>query len=132
VFVELSSSLIYYNDKPASLISFRDITNRKMMEVELIKHRNHLEQMVAERTENLEKSEKRYRDLVENALIGIYQTTLAGDRLHENENMRRMLGYNTVEELLSVKVQKGYKNPEDRQKMIALLNQTGKVQDNVP
>jgi two-component system, sporulation sensor kinase E len=43
-----------------------DITDRKNLEIELAQHRTQLENLVSERTEELQRSERKYRTLVEN------------------------------------------------------------------
>lgn len=50
----------------------RDITGRKQVEEELANHRFRLEELVKERTTELEESEKKYRTLVEQSHDGIY------------------------------------------------------------
>lgn len=50
----------------------RDITGRKQVEEELILHRFHLEEIVRDRTAELEESERKYRTLVEQSHDGIY------------------------------------------------------------
>ncbi len=50
----------------------RDITGRKQVEDELAIHRFHLEEIVRERTAELEESEGKYRTLVEQSHDGIY------------------------------------------------------------
>jgi PAS domain S-box-containing protein len=47
--------------------SILDITERKQAEIELEGHREHLEELVEERTRKLAESEKKYADLYENA-----------------------------------------------------------------
>lgn len=55
-----------------SLLTFAaDITERKQMENELQQHRDNLEQLVMERTEQLRRSETLYRTLVENLPVVI-------------------------------------------------------------
>ncbi|MGE5138012.1 MAG: GAF domain-containing protein, partial [Rudaea sp.] len=48
----------------------------------------------------LRDSEERYRNLVENAPVGIYRTTPDGHILAANPTIVRMLGYNSFEELV--------------------------------
>lgn len=47
--------------------TFRDVTERNRAEIELEQHREHLEELVEERTRELTESEKKYEDLYENA-----------------------------------------------------------------
>ena len=48
------------------ITSIRDITERKQMELDLDKYQAHLEELVQQRTEQLQASEERYRSLFEN------------------------------------------------------------------
>ncbi|HYA11968.1 MAG TPA: PAS domain-containing protein, partial [Thermodesulfovibrionales bacterium] len=47
----------------------------------------------------LQESEKKYRDLVNNALVGIYKTNLRGDILYVNKALWRMLEFESQEEM---------------------------------
>ena len=107
--------------------SILDITERKRSEEELERYKDRLEQLVAERTNALRESEKRYRDLVDNALMGVYQTTIDGEILYQNKYFVRMLGFESLEELKASGSPARYKNPEDRKAFIKLLKKTGKV-----
>ena len=105
----------------------RDITERKRMEEELKKHRHHLEQLVAERTQALQESEKRYRELVDNALVGVYQTTVDGKLLYHNDYLVRMLGFDSMEEIRASNSPLRYKNPADRKPHLKILRESGKL-----
>ena len=89
----------------------RDITERKKME------------------EEVKASEKKYRSLVESALIGVYKTHLKGDFLYVNEAMVKMFEFESPEELISFGVLPIYKNLKDREVLIENLKNTGKVDD---
>ena len=103
----------------------QDITLQKQAEEELRNHRNHLEQLAAERTSALAESEKKYRDLVDNALVGVYQTTLTGKILYLNDPYCRMLGFNSPEEIGSST--SCYKTVEERDTLMKVLLRTGRV-----
>ncbi|MBN1780597.1 PAS domain S-box protein [bacterium] len=60
---EVNAGFISYLGKPADLVIIRNITRRKQMERELIKHRNHLEELVEERTKELAEANKRLLEL---------------------------------------------------------------------
>lgn len=95
VVAEFNSTTIEMNGKPASLISIRDITERNRMQ------------------EALEKSEKKYKTLVENSLEGI--TIIRDNRiLFANNTYCKMLGY-TREELYNMPSVDTL-HPEDRVK----------------
>lgn len=79
--------------------------------------------------EALGESEKKYRKLVDNALVGIYQTNTKGDILYVNEALVRMLEFESPEEMMSRGVLERYKNPKDREVLIENLIKKGKVAD---
>jgi diguanylate cyclase (GGDEF)-like protein/PAS domain S-box-containing protein len=81
-----------------------------------------------DKTENaLRASEERYRSLVDNALVGIYQTTKEGRILNVNQAMLDLFEYKTKEEMTSKYAQTVYKNPEDRAKFLSALEKEGRV-----
>lgn len=70
-----SGNLLYYEG------SLTDISKRKMAE------------------EAMRKSEERFRHIFENATVGLYRTTPAGDILLANQTLIKMLGYKSLKEL---------------------------------
>jgi PAS domain S-box-containing protein len=88
-----------------------DITDRKQME------------------DLLKESEYKYKTLADNALVGIYKTTLNGDILYVNEALLKMLEYNSPEEFISINAMTTYKYPNDRKLLIENLKKTGRVKD---
>jgi PAS domain S-box-containing protein len=79
--IEFNAGVTTYQGDPAILMIMRDVTERKKAEEALLK------------------SEKQYRDLFENAPIGIYRTTPDGRMLVANPALIHMLGYSSFEEL---------------------------------
>ncbi|MBZ2166507.1 PAS domain-containing sensor histidine kinase [Methanobacterium spitsbergense] len=71
--------------------------------------------------ELLIKSEKKYRELVDNSMVGVYKTDLNGDILFANNAMVKMFGYDNIEDIKTIKSTQLYKYPKDREKMIDLL-----------
>lgn len=75
-------------------------------------------------------SEEKYRRLVENALVGVYSTSVHGELIIANEALRRMLEFDSIEELLAVEnVTTLYKDPEDRIRMLEIMQQKARVID---
>jgi len=77
----------------------------------------------------LKKSEKKYRDLVDNTLVGIFTADIKGNILYVNETLIRMLGFESTEEIISEGVLARYKHPEERDVLIERLKQEGPVKD---
>jgi PAS domain S-box-containing protein len=77
--------------------------------------------------DSFDKSEKRYRDLVENAPIGIARANFRGDLLYANNACLRMFGFESLEEAMSLAYFSRYRNPGDRKTMMEILKKTGKL-----
>jgi len=106
IWARVSSSIIK-NKKGSSLYFIshvQDITPRKQAEEELHKYKEHLEELVKERTIELENREKRYRDLFESSFDGIAESSLNGDLLTCNSAYSGMTGYSR-DELKKLKYQ---------------------------
>ncbi|WP_462324720.1 response regulator [Desulfoplanes sp.] len=81
--------------------------------------------------EELDGMLRKYRNIFENASEGMYQTSMDGTLLTANQAMIVTLGYDSFEEMTAGIHHIGedmYENPEERQAVIAALQETGKVQ----
>jgi len=106
-YAEVNSSPITLVGKEYLVQVYRDITERKEVQ------------------EALAESEKAYRNLVDNALVGVYRTTLTGEFLYVNEALCRMFGYDSPEEFLAGNVSARYKNEADREVFLKDLRERG-------
>ncbi len=99
------SSKLPLRDKNNQIIGLvgigRNITTRKKME------------------ESLRESEEHYRTLVERMPDGVYKSTHDGKFVAVNPAMVKLLGYDSMEELLSIDIKKQlYFEPADRESLI--------------
>jgi PAS domain S-box-containing protein len=68
--------------------------------------------------QSLRHSEARYRELVENAVSGVYRETASGRFLQVNSSLVRMLGYGSKEELMALPALAAYNNHQDRERLL--------------
>src|SRR5208337_561579 len=74
--------------------------------------------------EALKKSEEKYRNIFENAIEGIYQSTIEGRFITVNAALARMAGYESPEKLIESIKDMGtqlYVHPEDRKRFLEIL-----------
>lgn len=83
--------------------SSRDVTERRAQARELERYRDHLETLVAERTEQWRASEVRFRALVEQSLVGVY-VQVRNEYRFVNEAMAAMFGYAHPQEMIDGRV----------------------------
>lgn len=88
---------------------FRDISERKKAEMEIIE------------------SEKRYRVLFDSLKEGVYQSEPTEDGVFTwiNQAGAEILGYKSPEEVIGMKVKDMYVNPNDRKKIVEKLTKEG-------
>jgi len=75
--------------------------------------------------EALTKSEKNYRELVDNSLVGVYKTNFKGDIIFANQAMADITHLRSIKELKSKNICQFYKNPADRNKITNKLKKEG-------
>ncbi len=140
----------FYNHKGkvvGAIESIRDVTEKKEAEKELERHRDHLKEMVEEKTTKLKKinnqlqmevierkriekilkqSEEKYRNIFENAGIGIFQSTLDEKFISVNPAMAHILGYESPQEVINSIHDIGkqiYAEPERRFRVLDMLQE---------
>ncbi len=69
----------------------------------------------------LKNLEEKYRELVDNALAGIFISTLDGQVLQCNKAFIRMLEYNSPEDIMTLKTSDLYEDPTQRKSLIKKL-----------
>jgi PAS domain S-box-containing protein len=102
VWVEIQEAPVVKDGKTISIVgAATDITERRWAEMAL------------------QVSEKKYRDIVTWAPIGIYQSTLSGKLLSGNSSIANMLGYDNVNELVGCNMWKEiFYDEKDRERFI--------------
>ncbi|MFP4047460.1 MAG: PAS domain S-box protein [Bacteroidales bacterium] len=91
-----------------------EITQRKKMEL------------------SLEESERKYRQLFENAPVGISQTDLQGQPIMQNDTMAHLLGFENSEEMMKYYYEHGekfYVDPQRRQEFLQKIKDQGYVKN---
>lgn len=108
-FAEVSLNHIVIDGQDMLQAIVRDITERKNSE------------------EELKLSEQKYRDLFTHAPVGIYQADRNGKIISANAMLANILGYNSVQELLTVNMKDIYLNEEERDALIKKFEPFGSV-----
>lgn len=80
-----------------------------------------------EREKALQKSEKEFRDLAENAMIGIYRTDIEGTILYANPSLAKILGYDSIDTLIGQNSLNIYGSADDREILLNKLHKRGHI-----
>ena len=87
----------------------RDITDRRQAEEKLIE------------------SEKRYRSLVDNSMVGVFHSTVDGRFIFVNQAMAEMFDYDTPEQMVARGSSTLWREPEERERLLNELLDHGTV-----
>ncbi|HTR82096.1 MAG TPA: PAS domain S-box protein [Bacteroidota bacterium] len=71
-------------------------------------------------------SEKKYRDLVDTATVGVFQSAPDGQIIFANDGFLRMIGYESLHELSALNFQKLHRNAGDHKRFVDALCAEGK------
>lgn len=108
--VEIHLQPTEFEEKKALAAIVLDITERKRAEIKL------------------RESEERFRNLYEDATIGLYRTTPDGKILMANKTLIKMLGYSTFEELSAINLEKGeFQSSSQRKEFLDRIEKEGEV-----
>ncbi|RJQ49620.1 MAG: PAS domain S-box protein [Nitrospiraceae bacterium] len=108
-YVDINAGKIDFEGKSCLIETFRDKTERKIAE------------------ELLKESRKEYKNIVDNSLVGIFKTTLQGKVIFANQAMMDILEYDSSEEFNKRNIAAHYRDPNDREAMLDILRNEGKV-----
>ncbi|EGB16441.1 diguanylate cyclase with PAS/PAC sensor [Pseudodesulfovibrio mercurii] len=94
---------------------------------EVIEAHNATLRHIAAKEAALADSEKRYRQLFENALVGIYLIAPDGMVIEGNRTVADIMGYPSTGSMVRVSALNHYVHPEDRNRLWELLRRDGEV-----
>jgi len=105
----LQSTVILHEDKEKIVIALKDVSERKSVEV------------------SLRRSEKRFRNLFENAQVGIFHASIDnGKILRINETGAKMFGYDSIDDALANFITSyHYVNPDTRASLLKEMKEKG-------
>jgi PAS domain S-box-containing protein len=79
--------------------------------------------------ENLRESERKYRNIVGNSILGIYETNLDGEILYLNDAMLNIIECDSLQELIGTNVEQIYKDKNEWNAYLEILKVTGYVEN---
>jgi len=107
---ELTATYYREGGKLSQITAFvRDISERKLAEEKLVK------------------SEAKYRSLVDNSMVGVFESTTDGRFTFANEAMVQMFDFDSLEQMIAHGSLERWKDVKDRERMLAELQKHGRV-----
>ena len=100
--IEVNPREFKHDGRKLRISAVRDLTERKEIEKRFETYQEHLERLVEERTNELKKSEEKFRNIFENAQAGIFQSTPDGRLISANPALANMFGSETPEDLIEL------------------------------
>ena len=111
----------------------RTITAKLELETRVKERTADLREQITEREhaeEALRESQERFKNLIENAVMGIYQVTKEGKFIMINQRMVDMFGFPSQKEFFATidNIKELYVHPEERPKILREINEKGFVE----
>jgi len=104
-----------------------EVLARVRTHLELRNMQVNLEEMVAKRTDELARSEAKYRSLVENALVGVFNSSLDAQFTFVNGAMVRLFDFDSAAQMIARGSFALWRDPKDRERMLVALQKHGSV-----
>jgi PAS domain S-box-containing protein len=144
--VEVHSSPVEVRGRLLLFSIVHDVTDRKKAEEELHRHQEHLEELISERTHQLEmknrdlereiverkraeevlkESEQRYNRFFRTSMDCVFITSKDGRWIDLNDAAVRLFGYASRDELLQVNISALYARPEERETHTRMIIERG-------
>ncbi|MDV2504560.1 MAG: PAS domain S-box protein, partial [bacterium] len=120
--VEISISKLELGGEIVFTAILRDVTERKRAEEEIRKHRDRLEELVAERTAELDKTTGRLESLIESSSDAIIVTDRDGEVILFNKGAEDLSGYRR-EEAIGRRTPLLYASEEDAKGVMRLMRE---------
>ena len=108
-------------------IQEEEVLARVRTQIELRQMRHNLEELVLKRSKELAQSEAKYRGLVDNAVVGVFASTLDGRFTFINEAMALMFDFDSPEQMIAEGALPRWKDPSERDRLMAELDKQGFV-----
>jgi formate hydrogenlyase transcriptional activator len=136
---EKLEAYIHINNKPAGKLEIGYIDTIPQDDEKLFDHEKKFLQVLADQIgmvltcktmkDALQESERKYRNVLENSLVGIYRINLTYGIVYANPACLRMFGFKDLEEARAKDFSALFKNGEDRKNILNILEQTGSLQN---